>query len=194
MRNFAGPQLLRFGNGWKMTCYTWHKTYDTWQVVSKCIIYPPCQYKIIWLVSMFSIIRKSTYFLLKLELHCKLQCNLPPFQKYLKHQWIKAKYLLSSSTQQRKNSTVCEWLWRKYTCSLRNSVTTLFVPKWPFVQLAALHKCREQWRIAIFCGGTPQQTTWFAPGILWSAICTSASDTSKLLLDLTPQYDNINEF
>ena len=57
----------------------WHVTCDTWQVVSKCIIYTPCKYKNIWLGSKLSISSKSTSFLLKLHLHC----NLPNFRYVL---------------------------------------------------------------------------------------------------------------
>ena len=51
-------------------------TCDTWQVVSKCIIYPPRKYKTLLLVSKLSIVSKSTQFLLKYDLHC----NLPNFR------------------------------------------------------------------------------------------------------------------
>ena len=57
-----------------------HVTHDTWQVVSKSIIYPPGKYKTICIVSMFFfIISKSTSFLLKLDLHC----NFPNFRNVL---------------------------------------------------------------------------------------------------------------
>ena len=54
----------------------WHVTCDTWQVVSKSIIYSPGKHKTIWIVSMFFfcivIIYKSTLFVLRLDLHCYL--------------------------------------------------------------------------------------------------------------------------
>ena len=53
-----------------------HVTCDTWHVVSKCMIYSPCNYKTIWIVSKLSIVSKSTQFLLKLDWHC----NLPNFR------------------------------------------------------------------------------------------------------------------
>ena len=61
---------------WHTTPDTWHVTCDTWQVVSKCIIYPPCKYKTIWLGSKLSIFSKSPSFRLKLDLHC----DLPSFR------------------------------------------------------------------------------------------------------------------
>ena len=44
---------------WHATPYTWHMTCDTWQVVSKCINYPPRKYKTIWLISKLSIISRG---------------------------------------------------------------------------------------------------------------------------------------
>ena len=55
-----------------------HLMHDTWQVLFKCIIYPPRKYITIRLVSKLSIISKTTSILWKLD----LQCNLHNFRNF----------------------------------------------------------------------------------------------------------------
>ena len=120
-RNFRSPALAVLewlkSDMWEVTVlvidniflYFWGKTLHKGgergqekevQLVSKCIIYPPGNIKTIWLVLVFTIISKSTSFLLKFDLHC----NLPNFRH------------VSNTSVQWSNNTNALWfkLWNYF--------------------------------------------------------------------------------